>query len=163
MSQATVQGPSSAGDHRSRKEQRGQPNGRVGRRPSRRSTDASDTFPAPIDPLPFDPKEKEKGRARNPVYGHTHGARKSSSSLRRTRGDKSGGSLLDVGGVDQKGYHPGRQNISETLGENQDIPPQRTRMHEGEQKLGSKQEDRVGLPSQTNGASLPRHVRALGR
>ena len=62
-----------------------------------------------------------------------------------------------------KSHHPSRQNLNETLGENQDIPPRRTQTHEGEQKPGSEQKDRVGLPSQTNGAFLPRHMRAPGR
>ena len=94
-SQATIQGPSDADNYRSRKEQRGQPEGRVSRRPSRRSTDASDTFPTPIDPFPFDHKEQEKGRAHNKVYGHTPEAGRTSNTLLRahsSRRDRDTGS-----------------------------------------------------------------------
>lgn len=95
----SVQGddPVGADDSRSSKEQEGQLDGRISRRPSQSNTEPSS---ADICPSQFDFDERQKAQARNPTNGHPHGAKNNFQSTPDSRNT----SREDVRGVDPRKF-----------------------------------------------------------
>jgi len=95
----SVQGddPVSADDSRSSKEQGGQLDGSISRRPSQLNTEPS---PTDIYPPQFDFDERQKAQARKPTNGHPHGAKNNLQSTPDSRNT----SREDVRRVDSRKF-----------------------------------------------------------